>query len=213
MNKFFDYIRLFFCNSLLRSNVYMLFGFLFNGVYIVLNLVLGILNADPWLITVAAFYLLFASARYLSIDSNETVFTQSSEQPYSIGILMLLISFPMVGMMFYSARRFNSREYSGFLLTVFSLYFLYSIARVIRYFYRLGKDGDTLVLRNIRLLSALVSFNSFQLSLFPSFISDVSLLSTVNFVLGSFVAIAFVFISFFTFLKCRTEKLTERSLK
>ena len=210
MNKFIKYVKEFFTDPILRRNALMLFGFLFNGSYIVINLNFGILNADPWLITAASFYLLFASVRYTSIDSDGSSFDEDAQHPYSVGLLMILVSFPISGMIFYAADNTDGREYSGILLFALSLYFIYSLVRVIRYIIHIRKGELGFVLCNVRLLGALISFYNLQLFLLPSFLSEPRTIRAFNFISGSFVALSFFTVSIVTFLKCRAAQRSSK---
>ena len=175
-------------DSRLRRNVGMLIGIFINSFYIVVNLIWGIKHRNVWFISVAAYYMLIALFRYLSIDVKAAE-AEIMEVPRA---LMLVLSVPMTGMISYTVITSNAHGYPKSSLPVFAAYAVFSIFRAI-YGLAFSKKEDTGSARTthvIRLSLALMSLFNLQTSLFAFLGFDSKLSVFFNFITGGAVSIS-----------------------
>ena len=181
MNKFREYASIYIRNSTVRLNVSLLVGFLFNGMYIVFNLVSGIIYSNAWFITVAAYYTLIVSMRYLVIGAQDKNNPLASR---TVGVLILILGVPITGMIIYTVLESREQRYSTVLIVALGVYALFSILRAI--FGIAGSKKDNAPMRRaahtVRLSAALMSLFNLQTALLDVLVMDERLLVFLNFI-------------------------------
>ncbi len=164
MNAFIRYIFVYFRDSDIRFNVAVLLGLVINSFYIIFNLIIGILYANPWSVAIAAYYILIAVFRYLLIGDTDG----QKEAARAVSAIMTVLSFVMLGIMVYTSLGGANKSYPSAVLPIFAAYACISIARAL--FGLFIRDLDSSCPRRtahaIRLSNALLSLFNLQTSLF-----------------------------------------------
>ena len=197
MKKITDYISEYFKNKMLRFHVSLFTGLILNMFYIIFNLVSGIIYGNAWFITVAAYYTLIVSVRYLllgnhRIDRPNTDFlTESAEATKTCGNLMMILGVPITGMIIYTVISNRRYEYSAAVFIMLSAYALFSITRAAwGIFSSKKKSFAPRVAHSVRLSSALLSLFNLQTSVFSVLRVGDNVAMTFNFVTGGVVSLS-----------------------
>ncbi len=197
MKSFVSYIRSCIKEPDIRMNIGLLFGLVFNGSYIVFNTVFGIIRSDAWFVGASAYYLLMLVMRY-------SVFDGESISAHELGLLMLILSFPMSGMIFYKIFKTGSPTVPGAFRGIFGLYFIYSAVRVALPLRSIKRNGGSeLSLNIVRLTSALFSFFSLWITAAPGLGISAGAERILNVVIGGAVSLTVLAISFFMVINRR----------
>lgn len=136
MHKALSFFSSYFRDRTVRFYVSMLFGLVVNEFYIILNVVSGIVYSDVWFIAVAVYYMILVAVRYLVVGVDFFSYDKEAlKKIYSgsqtTGILMMIITVPMSGILIYTVFYPRELKISGFNLAVFLIYALYSISRTL----------------------------------------------------------------------------------
>lgn len=195
-----------------RLSFSILSGLFLNGIYIVLNIVMGIIYKSERFITFSVFYLLLFSTRYLSFDY-VTDEKKSAENEMLIGILLPILAIPMSGMIIYSVKLGEKTAYPSFLVFPFALYFLYSLTRVVSGLILLirRKSGINFSAYAVRLSALLFSLFNFQLSLLPILNISEEVAAVMNRVTGFSVSVLVSAIAFAVLRRSILKKHTDKS--
>ena len=197
MKSFKGYISVVLKNKTVRFYVFVFFGLLINACYIIFNLVSGIIYGNAWFITVAAYYTLIVSVRYLILGNGQydrvgygSTF-DSIKAVKNCGILMLILGVPITGMIIYTVISDRTYEYSTF---VFVLLFVYAAFSILRAAYGIFTSGKKSVMSNafhyIRISSALMSLFNLQTSVLSAIVVGGVLAKTINTSTGGAVSLS-----------------------
>lgn len=208
MNKLKEYVSLYIKNPTVRLNVSLLVGFLFNGLYIIFNLVSGILYGNAWFITVAAYYALIVLVRYLVMGTHGKREVDKYDTSRTAGYLMMILGVPVTGMIIFTVIENREYRYSKTVLTAFAIYAVFSILRAVFGIITSRKDNAPMrrAAHTVRLSAALMSLFNFQTALFSCIALNESLSKTLNFITGATVSLS-VFA-----LAANTVKVSEKEL-
>jgi len=188
MNRFMRYLSIYLFDKSARFNAAILLGIVVNSLYVIVNLVMGILQESVWQITVAAYYLLIIILRYLIIEDEDT----SEASALIVSRLLLIISAPMLGMIIYAVLIGESVSRPRMALPYFAVYAAVCIVRVVFGYLIPSWDSKSLrgVLRAMRLSIALMSIFNFQLSLLSVISVTKAVRLLLNFITGGAVALS-----------------------
>ena len=197
MKKVTDYISEYFKNKTLRFHVSLFTGLILNTFYIIFNLVSGIIYGNAWFITVAAYYTLIVSVRYLLLgnhgaDRPDSDFSaESAEATKTCGNLMMILGVPITGMIIYTVISNRRYEYSAAVFIMLSVYALFSITRAAwGIFSSKKKSFASRVAHSVRLCSALLSLFNLQTSVFSVLRVGDNVAMTFNFITGGAVSLS-----------------------
>lgn len=182
MKGFAGYISVVLKNKTVRFYVCVFLGLLINACYIIFNLVSGIVYGNAWFITVAAYYTLIVSVRYLILGSSRSThggYECSIEDIIAIktcGILMLILGVPITGMIIYTVISDRIYKYSSLVFVLLFIYAAFSVLRAASgIFSSVRKSAATNVVHYIRMSSALLSLFNLQTSVFSAVsVGDIS---------------------------------------
>lgn len=197
MKSLRGYISVVLKNKTVRFYVFAFFGLLINACYIIFNLLSGIIYGNAWFITVAAYYTLTVSVRYLILgnlrdaDGDSEYSIENVKSIKTCGTLMLILGAPITGMIIYTVISSRIYNYSAF---VFVLLFIYSVYGLLRaalgIFLSKKKATVSKVANYIRMSSALLSLFNLQTSVFSAIgIGDITV-RILNFITGAAVSIS-----------------------
>ena len=195
MKDFIGFVSLYLNDSKVRFNVGVLFGLVLNCFYIVFNLIYGIKYENAWFVTVSVYYTLIVILRYFAIDSGDG--GSRTENEALSGILMLILSAPMTGMIFYTVITNSSHTTPKSTLPVFAVYAFYSILRAVFGLFS-SKNREKKYRRNahaIRLSLALLSLFNLQTSLFSFLGVRGAFVLTVNFITGGATSLSILWLA------------------
>ena len=185
MNRFTRYLELYIYDSKIRFNIATLVGIIFNAFYIVLNLILGIFYENAWFVTVSVYYLLIAFFRYVLIDGGGSTEVYN-DNFHTLAQLMLVLAFPMGGMVVYTVLFGTPRTPPSTVLPIFAIYAFFSLVKAIIgiVFSLKGKSSVRLGAHFVRLSLALMSAFNLQTSLIVFLNTDKALSVKLNFITG-----------------------------
>ena len=197
MKKIIDYISEYFKNKTLRFHVSLFTGLILNTFYIIFNLVSGIIYGNAWFITVAAYYTLIVSVRYLLLGNhrvdrpNTDFLTESAEATKTCGNLLMILGVPITGMIIYTVISNRRYEYSAAVFIMLSAYAMFGITRAIWEIFSSKKKSSTpTVVHSIRLSSALLSLFNLQTSVFSAMRINDNVAIALNFITGGAVSLS-----------------------
>ncbi len=197
MKSFKGYISIVLKNKTVRFYVFVFLGLLTNACYIIFNLVSGIIYGNAWFITVATYYTLIMSVRYLILgnvrggcDGCES-YEENIKAVKNCGILMLILGVPITGMIIYTVISDKIYEYSSFVFILLLIYAAFSILRAAYgIFTSTGKSVISNVFHYIRISSALMSLFNLQTSVFSAIRVGYVTYKIFNIITGGAVSIS-----------------------
>lgn len=219
MKRFVGYISEYFKNKALRFHVSIFAGLILNTCYIIFNLVSGIIYGNVWFITVAAYYTLAVSVRYLILGSHRSdrddidFMIESARATKICGTLMLILGVPITGMIIYTVISNRSYEYSAVVFILLFVYALFSVTRAsLGIFSSKKKSSATRVAHLVRLSSALLSLFNLQTSVFSVLRVSDNVVIILNFITGGAVSLLVFWLSAKTVAES-DRKLNELTVK
>lgn len=132
MGKLGKFIKAYLISEAVRDSVGTLASVVFSGIYVIFNVVTGVIYENPLFVGVAAYYTVVLFLRYSVIEaSSATDAAFSYKASRDAGILVLIIAVPMMGIIAYSAITQRSAVYSGIVLPILALYTFFSLFRAL----------------------------------------------------------------------------------
>ena len=218
MKSFRGYISVILKNETVRSNVFLFLGLLINACYIFFNLLSGIIYGNAWFITVAAYYTIMVSVRYLILGNSRTDgcdLKASIEVIRSIrlcGTLMLILCAPITGMIIYTVIYDRIYEYSAFVFVLLFIYAIFSVVRAaVGIFFGEKRSIPSKAANYVRMSSALLSLFNLQTSvLSETGAGDITVIS-LNFISG--VAVSLSVVGFAVKIISESDKILYEMIK
>lgn len=150
-------------------------GFAIDAVWAVVNLVIGILQASVWFITLGAYYMVFGIMRILLLSHLKD---ESKGAPDAVrriericGIMLLISIFVLSGIVTLVMKNMGSFEYDEILVYAMATFAFYSLISSIVSYVKLRKRGDVIAITNSRvnLAIALVSIFAVEIAMLTAF--------------------------------------------
>ncbi len=179
------YIKLYLFDKKARENVFILFGMIFTGFYVIFNLIAGIFYQSAWFVAVGVYHSLMLILRYSVIDVNSD--TDTGEESRFAGRLMLVVSLSMGAMIGYTVISQRTVSYSPVVLIILATYTAYTLIRsVYAVFIKKGyKSHNRRIFNKIRLTSGLLSLFNLQISILSCVGVSLTLARALNFLTGA----------------------------
>ena len=188
MNGIRNYLSFYMHDKDARFNALTLLGVIANAIYVIFNLVIGILYGSVWQIAVTAYYSLVLMLRVFVIyDGSEDGFS-----PRTVSFLLLILCPPMAGMIIYAIIIGAVGSRPMLALPIFALYAFFGIFRASVGLISQKRKGvrHRCIAHTARLSLALMSLFNFQLSLLSVLSIDAPLRILLNFITGGGVALS-----------------------
>lgn len=185
MNGFMGFICHYVLRERTRAGVALFLGMIFNSLYAVLNLSLGIIYKDAHFIAVGVFYSVMIAMRCVALDS-DTEDTERSE-----GVLLLVLSFPMCGLIMNAVYKNTGARHVGVALIFLALYAIIGGTLAISRFVRYIRWGKRLAHYSYTasLASTLISLFNLQVALVDRAGLYFRTKFIFNFITGAFVSL------------------------
>ena len=192
-----------------RVNLSLSISLVTNFCYIVFNLVSGISYSSVWFVSAAAYYLLIVLARYIIIDASSEGELEIYKACKRVGSLILTMTIPVAGVIFYVSAIKSPAKYSRFILLILLCYSIYSLTRsVIGLFAGRGRGGAiNRAASTIRFSAALMSLFNLQSAAIPYYGITGEASFFTSLLTGFFVSGAI------SFLAIRTISESKREIK
>lgn len=204
-------------------------SFALNIAFALAKGVAGWVSASWWLISLSAYYfvlciskfLLLRNSRKLGQVKDQTLRVAQEWKAYRIcGILFLLMTLVLLGVVVLIVLEGNQFIYYGILIFVVAMYDFYCLISAIVQMIRTRKQHTPTIvaIKTIGFATALVSMLSLQTAMFASFGADTGddFKRWMNFIVGTVVCVLLCFMGIFMILqankKIKTIKETEGSL-
>lgn len=153
-------------NFLTVTKVSMYFSFIFNLLYGIFKLVIGIYYESIWFITFAIYYLLLCFMR-ISLAKN----INNSEKEYKklkhTGIILLFLNLILIGIIVLAIEQDQVINYNGFLIYLVALYDFYLIISAILNVIKYRKNHSPILISSkcINLTVAMISMISLEVAM------------------------------------------------
>ena len=171
-------------DSHLRIKISLIFSFVFNVVYAIFQLFIGIYHKSFWFFSMFAYYLLLAIMRYLLM--RHTLSNEANEKPKlelkkycTCGWLLLFLNLAlslMIFFMVYWNRTFNHHPITTIALAAYT-FVSFTIAIINFIKYKKLKSPVYSAAKSISLTSACVSIITLEATMLTSFGSDMDLVT------------------------------------
>lgn len=181
-------IKDYFLNHKFRVRISLALGILLNLAYLVFNLISGIIYRSASFLTVAIYYSLLISIRYLILSPGEKPKSREAEilACKKGGILLFITDVLISLMIFYSAFFSDTKGYSGAVFSVLALHAVYSV--IIGIFGVVKGRRDNIPTHraaySVRIASASVSFFNLGSALINAFVKNSRISEILIFLLG-----------------------------
>ena len=183
-----------------RTRIFVSSGLAVDIAWAAANLIGGACFASVWLVTLGAYYLVFAVMRGVLLlrmcraESQRRCEERGMEK--LCGILLLLSTFVLSGIVCLVMRGEGTFEYEGVLIYAVALFAFYSLISAIVNYVRKRKHNDVLVVLNCRvnLAIALVSIFALEVAMLAEFgtAADADLQFVMPIITGAVIAIALI---------------------
>ena len=171
-------------DSHLRMKISLIFSFVFNVVYVIFQLFIGLYHKSFWFFSMFAYYLLLAVMRYLLM--RHTLRNEANEKPKlelkkycTCGWLLLFLNLAlslMIFFMVYWNRTFNHHPITTIALAAYT-FVSFTIAIINFIKYKKLKSPVYSAAKSISLTSACVSIITLEATMLTSFGSDMDLVT------------------------------------
>ncbi len=191
MNGFSEFAGAFIKDSGARHRIINLFAFLLNICYIYFNLISGIIYENILSVTVSAYYIITVFVRYLIIgEAGASETSQMKETAQIASYLLLVLAFPIAGIIFYTLATGKTKEYPIWILTILGVYSFFTVFRsVLGLKAAVKKTSITMrTAYSARLSAALMSLFNFQTSFLSAVLQNSQIEARLNLTLGIFIS-------------------------
>lgn len=161
-----------------RTELSLYGGMFINFAYIGIKLFSGIYYRSVWFISLAAYYVLLAIMRFILLHKgkNSAVMTMEIElKRYRLcGIMLLLMSQALAGIVIFMVRQNRGFHYPGILIYAMAAYSFYSVITAVVSLVKFRKHGSSLLsaAKVINLVAAMVSILSLETAMLAQFGGD-----------------------------------------
>lgn len=175
-----------------RTIVFSIFSFVLNIAYVVFQGVFAIVTGSAWYFSITAYYLTLSLMKgniFHSLTRYNT--PQKSMRAYRYcGIMFIVLTLAMLGMivLIYTSNMYF--EYAGMMIYVVAAYTFYNLTMSIINIFKARKQDDLYVqsIRNINLVTSLVSIFVLQVAMFQAF-SPINNTSFANGLTGACISL------------------------
>lgn len=156
-----------------RTIVFSTFSFLLNVAYIVFVGTFAIISRNAWYISMSAYYLCLSLMKgnvFYSMRKHNTEIKQARAYRYC-GIIFICLAFVFSGLMTLIYAQNRVIKYAGVMIYVVAAYTFYKLTLAIYNIFKARKQDSLYVqsIRNINMVSALVSIVLLQVSMMQAF--------------------------------------------
>jgi len=202
-----------FTNTLLkdygyRTLMFSIFSFLLNISYVAFLGVLGIMSHSVWYISITIYYLILAIMKgnvFHSKRKHNTDIKKARAYRYC-GIMFILLTLALSGIivLIYTSNMYF--EYAGLLIYAAAAFVFYKLGLAIYNIFKARKQDDLYIqsIRNVNLVSAVVSVLVLQVAMFQAF-SPENNTSFANGLVGGFVSAITLALGIFMIVKANKE--------
>jgi hypothetical protein len=184
-----SFIEHYFSSPSFRIQISLLLSFLFNLAYLAFNFISGFVYKSSSFITVALYYALLLSIRYILLNAD----SERNERDVCVrgGALLLLTDLLITLMIFYSAISGTHKEYGKIVFLALSLHAAYSLIRAAVGLFKSRADNAPThkAAYSVRIASASMSFYNFFSAIASSFVKSAELSHFLLVALGSAVSL------------------------
>lgn len=163
-----------------RTVMFAVPGLALNVVFALFNGVIGIYSRSAWYGTLSAYYILLSVMRFLAVrydrrmakrEQNEELLAEEIFVYHKCGILFLIMTVALGGMVILMVCEEKGKRYPGFLIYAVAAYTFYKIAISVINLVKVRKFKSPLLMaiRDIGYIDACVSILSLQTAMFASF--------------------------------------------
>ena len=193
-------------------------GFTIDAVWAVTNLVLGILQASVWFITLGAYYMVFGIMRMMLLSHMRSIPSESIESERRIertcGIMLLASIFVLSGIVTLVMKDLGGFAYDEILIYAMATFAFYSLISSIVSYVKLRKRDDIIAVTNSRvnLAIALVSIFAVEIAMLTAFgtAEDAQLRFIMPILTGTGIAITMGFLGLRSIMGGNTLVVDER---
>ena len=171
-------------DSHLRIKISLIFSFVFNVVYAIFQLFIGLYHKSFWFFSMFAYYLILALMRYLLL--RHTLSNEANEKPIAelkkycfCGWMMLILNLAlslMIFFMVYWNKTFNHHQITTIALAAYT-FVSFAIAIINFIKYKKLKSPVYSAAKSINLTSACVSIITLEATMLTSFGSDMDIIT------------------------------------
>ncbi|MBE5741495.1 MAG: hypothetical protein E7351_03110 [Clostridiales bacterium] len=199
-----------------RTIIFSIISFLLNLSYVIFMGVLAIMTKSAWYISITVYYLTLILMKGNILYSKKKYNTEKKKARayrYS-GMMFILLTLALSGIivLIYTSNMYF--EYAGLMIYAVAAYTFYKLVLAIINIFKARKHDDLYVqnIRNINLVSALVSIVVLQVAMFQAF-SPANNTSIANGLTGGAVAFVILALGIFMIIKAnkKLKKLEEKN--
>ena len=195
-----------------RTIVFSICSFVLNMAYVIFLGVLGIMSKSYWYISLTVYYLCLSVMKgnvFNSMRKYNTDIKRARAYRYC-GIIFILLTIALSGIIVLIYTSNMAFEYAGLMIYAVAAYTFYKLGIAIYNIFKARRYDNVYIqsIRNINLVSALVSILVLQVALFQAFAPEYNL-GVANGLTGGAVAIVILALSIFMIYKA--NKLLESS--
>ena len=202
-----------FTNSLLkdygyRTLMFSILSFLLNVAYMVFLGVLGIMSKSAWYISITCYYLILALMKgniFHSKKKHNTDLKKAKAYRFC-GIMFIISTIALSGiiLLIYTSNMYF--EYAGLLIYAAAAFVFYKLTLSIYNIFKARKQDDLYIqsIRNVNLVSAIISVLVLQVAMFQAF-SPENNTSFANGLVGAFISLIILSLGIFMIVKANRK--------
>lgn len=187
-----------------RTIIFSLFSFILNIAYVIFIGVLAIITRSAWYISIAVYYLILTLIKgniFHSKKKHDTEIKQARAYRYcGIMFILLMLAFSGVIVLIYTSNMYF--EYAGIMIYAVAAFTFYKLTFAIINIFRARRQEDLYIqsIRNINLVSALISIIVLQVAMFQAFAPENNT-SVANGLTGGAVSLVVLMLGIFMIVK------------
>lgn len=195
-----------------RTIIFSIFTFILNVAYVVFIGVLAIMTRSAWYMSITVYYLILSLMKgniFYSKKKYDTEVKQARAYRFcGIMFTLLMIAFSGVIVLIYTSNMYF--EYAGIMIYAVAAFTFYKLTLAIINTFKARKQEDLYIqsIRNINLVSALISIIVLQVAMFQAF-SPENNTSVANGLTGGAVSLIIVILGIFMIIKAN-KKLKQK---
>ena len=191
-----------------RTFMFGVIGFVLNIAYVALIGVLAIITKSAWYISIAVYYLILTLMKgniFYSKKKHNTNIKQARAYRYcGIMFILLMLAFSGVIVLIYTSNMYF--EYAGLMIYAVAAFTFYKLTLAIINIFKARRQEDLYVqsIRNVNLVSALISIIVLQVAMFQAFSPEHNT-SVANGLTGGAVSLVILLLGIFMIIKANKK--------
>jgi len=202
-----DFVNKYVYDKLYRTRINIIGSFIFDIIYFIFNIFVGVLSGSNWFIFIAFYYLVLSILRIcISLEYRDKKRTKKFMYMFS-GIALFFLNKAFLAIIIMVVNENKSYVYRGYIIYLMAFFTFYKLVLNIVNYFKFKKYNDYVLTlsKTINFVCALISIFSLQTAMITTFSADFNYKMLMNSLTGVIIWLFVLVISILFIVKGKNE--------